>query len=74
MAIHVSRECLARHTLWDSFAFRSPGFVLSALLSLGLGIGVNTAMFSIATEFLLSKPSVADAGSWVSIYLGFEPC
>ena len=36
---------------------RSPGFVLSALLSLGLGIGVNTAMFSIATEFLLSKPS-----------------
>ncbi|HEY3453306.1 MAG TPA: ADOP family duplicated permease [Bryobacteraceae bacterium] len=49
---------------------RSPGFVLSALLSLGLGIGVNTAMFSIATEFLLSKPSVADAQSWVSIYLG----
>ncbi|HEY6988422.1 MAG TPA: ADOP family duplicated permease [Bryobacteraceae bacterium] len=49
---------------------RSPGFVLSALLSLGLGIGVNTAMFSIATEFLLSKPSVVDAQSWVSIYLG----
>jgi predicted permease len=49
---------------------RSPGFVLSALLSLGLGIGVNTAMFSVATEFLLSEPSVADASSWVSIYLG----
>jgi putative ABC transport system permease protein len=49
---------------------RSPGFVLSALLSLGLGIGVNTAMFSVATEFLLSEPSVADARSWVSIYLG----
>jgi HAMP domain-containing protein len=49
---------------------RSPGFVLSALLSLGLGIGVNTAMFSIAVEFLLSEPSVADAQSWVSIYLG----
>ena len=32
---------------------RSPGFVLSALLSLGLGIGVNAAMFSIAVEFLL---------------------
>jgi len=62
--------------LWRDFAyavrslFRSPGFVLSALLSLGLGIGVNTAMFSIATEFLLSQPSVADAPSWVSIYLG----
>ncbi|MGH9552396.1 MAG: ABC transporter permease, partial [Terriglobales bacterium] len=49
---------------------RSPGFVLSALLSLGLGIGVNTAMFSVATEFLLSEPSVADAPSWISIYLG----
>jgi predicted permease len=49
---------------------RSPGFVLSALLSLGLGIGVNTAMFSVATEFLLSEPSVADAQSWISIYLG----
>ena len=49
---------------------RSPGFVLSALLSLGLGIGVNTAMFSIAVEFLLSEPSVVDAGSWASVYLG----
>jgi putative ABC transport system permease protein len=49
---------------------RSPGFVLSALLSLALGIGVNTAMFSIAVEFLLSQPSVADSASWVSIQLG----
>jgi putative ABC transport system permease protein len=49
---------------------RSPGFVLSALLSLGLGIGVNTAMFSIAVEFLLSEASVVDARSWVGIYLG----
>ncbi|HEY2012415.1 MAG TPA: ADOP family duplicated permease, partial [Bryobacteraceae bacterium] len=49
---------------------RSPGFVLSALASLGLGIGVNTAMFSIATEFLLSRPSVVDADRWVSIYVG----
>ena len=37
---------------------KSPGFVLTALLSLGLGIGVNTAMFSLAVEFLLSQPSV----------------
>jgi predicted permease len=62
--------------IWRDLAYavrslsRSPGFVLSALLSLGLGIGVNTAMFSIAVEFLLSKPSVVDAPSWVSIYLG----
>jgi len=48
---------------------RSPGFVLGALLSLGLGIGVNAAMFSIAVEFLLSQPSVADARSWVAVRL-----
>jgi len=49
---------------------RTPGFVLGALLSLGLGIGVNTAMFSVAVEFLLSQPSVADPPAWVSMYLG----
>ena len=44
---------------------KSPGFVVAALLSLGLGIGVNTAMFSLAVEFLLSEPSVRDAKSLV---------
>ena len=48
---------------------RSPGFVLSALLSLGLGIGVNAAMFSIAVEFLLSRPSLADPSSWIAVHL-----
>jgi len=49
---------------------RSPGFVVSALLSLGLGIGVNTAVFSLGVAFLLSEPSVTDAGSLVSIRMG----
>jgi putative ABC transport system permease protein len=49
---------------------RSPAFVAGALLSLALGIGLNTALFSIAVEFLLSQPSVVDARSWVSIQLG----
>ena len=49
---------------------RSPGFVCSALLSLGLGIGVNTTVFSLAVEFLCSIPSVRDAGSVVSVRLG----
>ena len=48
----------------------SQGYVLSALLSLGLGIGVNTAIFSIAVEFLLSEPSVRDAGSLVYVRQG----
>ena len=40
------------------------------MLSLGLGIGVNTAMFSLGVEFLLSQPSVSDPGSVVSVQLG----
>lgn len=49
---------------------RSPGFVCSALLSLALGIGVNTAIFSLAVEFLFSEPSVTDAGSLAAIRFG----
>ena len=49
---------------------RSPAFVLTALLSLSLGIGANTAMFSLAVEFLMSEPSVKDPASLVHIRLG----
>src|SRR5215217_2369995 len=40
---------------------RTPALVLTAVLSLGLGIGVNTAMFSLGVEFLFSQPSLRDA-------------
>ena len=62
--------------LWRDLVFavrtlrKSQGFVLTALLSLGLGIGVNTAMFSLAVEFLLSEPSVRDAKSLVYVQQG----
>jgi predicted permease len=49
---------------------RSPAFVASAVLSLGLGIGVNTAMFSLAVELLLSQPSVTDPSSIVEVRVG----
>ena len=48
---------------------RSPALVVSALLSLGLGIGVNTAIFSLGNEFLFSEPPVRDAASVVSVRL-----
>src|ERR1039458_5764316 len=49
---------------------RSPALVVAALLSLGLGIGINTGIFSMAVEFLLSEPSITDARSVVSVKMG----
>jgi predicted permease len=66
----------AAENLWRDMVYslrtlrQSPGFVLTALLSLGLGIGVNTAMFSLAVEFLLSDPSVRDAKTVVYVRQG----
>ena len=42
---------------------REPGFLATAVLSLALGIGVNTAIFSLTMEFLLSNPSVRDGST-----------
>jgi hypothetical protein len=42
---------------------REPGFLATAVLSLALGIGVNTAIFSLTMEFLLSNPSVRDSAT-----------
>lgn len=49
---------------------RSPGLVLSALLSLGFGIGVNVAVFSLVTSVLLGTPSIAAPDEWVGLRLG----
>ena len=49
---------------------RSRALVATALLSFGLGIGINAVVFSLAVELLLSQPSVTDASSLVSVRLG----
>ena len=66
----------AIENLWRDLALafrslaRSRAFVATALLSLGLGIGLNTAMFSLGMEVLLSQPSVRDAESLAYIRQG----
>ena len=47
---------------------RSPGFATVAILSLGLGIGANTAMFSLVDAILLRPIPVEDPGSLVDLF------
>ena len=47
---------------------RSPGFALVAVVSLGLGIGANTAMFSLIDAVLLRPIPVEDPGSLVDVF------
>ncbi len=50
---------------------KNPGFTLAAVLTLGLGIGANTAIFSIINTFLL-KPLPFDDASKVTFVLGWN--
>jgi predicted permease len=47
---------------------RSPGFAAVAILSLGLGIGVNTAMFSLVDALLLRPLPVQDPDTLVDVF------
>jgi hypothetical protein len=51
---------------------RSPGFTAIAVLCLGLGIGVNTAVFSIVNTFLLRPLPLEDPDRILMLY-GEQP-
>jgi predicted permease len=47
---------------------RSPGFSVVAILSLGLGVGVNTAMFSLVDSLLFRPLPVTEPSSLVDVF------
>ena len=47
---------------------RSPGFTLLAIVTLGLGIGANTSMFSILNGYMLRPAPYADRDLLDRIY------
>ena len=46
---------------------RNPGFTAIALLTLALGIGANSLVFSVIESVLLRRLPYADAGALVSV-------
>ena len=64
-------EDLAADLRYAARSFRrNPAFAATAIVCLALGIGVNTVIFSIATEVLFSRPSVADPPTLLSVRVG----
>lgn len=58
------------------FAFRglkkSPGFALTAVATLALGIGANTAIFSLVNQLLLNPPGVSDPERVVALRVRYD--
>lgn len=62
------------NTLWQDLRYalrtllRRPGFACLAVVTLALGIGANTAIFSVINTLILSPPSIAESEQVAAIW------
>src|SRR3954469_9104732 len=52
---------------------RSPAFTIVATLTIAVGVGANTAMFSVVRAALLAPPPFADPDRLVAVWAGSPP-
>src|SRR5687768_3593033 len=77
------RKAMARAELIDRLGqdvrfavrtfMRTPVFTAAALLTLGLGIGANTAVFSVVNAVLLRPLPLSDADGLISVWTRYVP-
>src|SRR5262249_39571307 len=64
---------VALETFWQDLRYgarmllKQPGYTLMAILTLSLGIGANTAIFSVVNAFLLRPPLAAQPEQMVQL-------
>src|SRR5512140_2084156 len=51
---------------------KNPGFAAVAVLTLALGIGANTAMFSIMNALFVHPPGVSDPSRMLAVRVRYE--
>jgi putative ABC transport system permease protein len=67
------------HSVWRDFRYgarllsKRSGFATTAILTLALGIGANTAMFSIVRDLLLKPLTIPNPDQIVRVYMHFHP-